>query len=211
MDEARPTPDIQARPELTTPPVTLPPLPTEPVPVRSLCDPAVVTKLRLLARCHEAIARTALRRLFTRLGLALLLLLIAGGIGTAAGLGVFWTVYEDPIRYAQQYRDSFGNYTFYVRSQQVNQQRYDYFLRTEGNPVGAILTGLSVGFIVGAVVLSLGWLLTRSLASSPLDALEAEVQAMSRDHPDVVASWGGATVLRQPELVEELLKIESPR
>jgi hypothetical protein len=38
--------------------------------------------------------------------------------------------------------------------------------------------------------------------------LEEQIKAIVQDHPELVASWGGPAVLREPELVEEVLRIE---
>jgi hypothetical protein len=208
MDEARSTPDIQPRPDYPAP-AKLPDLPPTPPPVKSVREPAVVIKLRLLARCHEAIARSRTSRLAARFAVGLLGFVLAAGLGLAVAAGVFWIMYDDPERYTQRYRDSFGNFTYFVQSARVDQQTHDYFIKTHNNFVDSQLVSIPSGFGAFALSLFLWWLMTRSLGRSRHDALEAEVQAMCKDHPDVVQSWGGATVLRHQELVEELLKIET--
>ena len=210
MEEARSTPDIQPRPDYPSP-AKLPELPAAAPPIPSVREPAVVTKLRLLARCHEAIARSRHTRLAARCAVLLAGFLVAAGIGVAVGAGVFWAMYDDPERYTQRYRDAFGNNTFYVQSVQVNQQAYDYFIKTNNNLVVTQIVSTASGLGAFALSLFLWWLFTRHLGRSRHHALEAEIEAMGKDHPDVVRSWGGATVLRQPELVDELLKIETAR
>jgi hypothetical protein len=41
--------------------------------------------------------------------------------------------------------------------------------------------------------------------------LDEQIRAIVHDHPDRVRTWGGPAVLRMPELVEEVLRVEEER
>jgi hypothetical protein len=201
---ALPALDIQAgTPNLTSPNGDGPP-------VR---QPAVVTKLQILLRAHQVLLRAERWRSQTRAWL----LLAAVACSAALGVGVYALVYEQlyerPERHTQHYTDVWGsNHTYYVKGRQVSQQEYDYFLQTNSNrsEAGARATaaGVAAGFGLGVVLCGLCWWLTRRKSPGAYADLEEQINSIVRGHPAAVQEWGGPAVLRQPELVAEVLRIE---
>jgi hypothetical protein len=171
-------------------------------------QPSVVTKLKILLRSHAVAGREARRRFLVRAALVLLVLLVAGGLGTLAGIGTFWATYDNPHRHAQWYRGPFGEQEYFVRSTKVSRQEYDYYLNTNTNEVAANWAGVGTGLGVGAVLAACGLWLTRWRKAPISPSLEEQITAIVQGHPEAVAAWGGPGVLREPELVEEVLRIE---
>jgi hypothetical protein len=166
-----------------------------------------VTKLRILLRCHALARRAALKRLLTRAAVVLGAMLAGGLLGGLAGGGAFWAVYKDPQRYARVYREGW-RIEYYVKGSKVTQQEYDAFVAADSNEEAAVAAGVATGvgvflaFSVGA------WLVTRRRgAAGPDQRLEEQIAAIVKSHPEAVQDWGGPSVLRERELVEEVLRI----
>ncbi len=144
-----------------------------------------------------------------RLGKVAAVVLLASALGVLAGLGVFVAAYDNPEQYAQRYYDpNTYVYTYYVKSATVNQQQYDYFLATNSNFTTAISLAIAVGLAVPVLLVGLMWLRGRRPEPPPVGGVDEQIAAVVRDHPEAVREWGGPSVLREPELVAEILRIE---
>jgi hypothetical protein len=210
---------LQKRPEM--PPLAGPALPdldVRPLPPpglqRSEADPAarrsLLTKLRLLARCHELVGRQWVGQRLTKV-LVFLLVLIAGGfLSGGFGTAVHWMVYDSPQRYAKKYERNWPNPPeFYIRGEKVTEGQYDYFLSTfSDREIPATLAGVASGLGLFLLLLGLTWMLYLRRPPPPAPHLEEQVAALAAAHPEEVRGWGGPAVLRQPELVAELLRLE---
>ncbi len=212
--EPRPAPveDFQLR----LAPAAPPPIPPEPLADGSLPDalervrrsPAA-TKLRILLRCHEVAARSRRVRELFRLGRGAGVIALGAVLGVLAALGVFAAVYDDPEQYAQRYFDpNTAGYTYFIKGENVTQQRYDYFLATGSNLTAAVSAAVVVGLAVLAVFAAS--LLVRGRRPEPAapGGVDEQIAAIVRDHPEAVREWGGPSVLREPYLVAEVLRIE---
>jgi hypothetical protein len=171
---------------------------------------SVVTKLRLLLRCHAAVRRAARLRFLARAGVFLVAVLAGAGLGTLLGVGVFWAIYDDPFRHVQSYREGPFVTTYYVRGRQASRQEYDYFLATNSNHPRALMVAIPAGLVVGLAIPGLvGLVLLVRGRKPPVNvALEDQIAAVVTGHPDDVQRWGGPSVLREPEMVAELVRIE---
>jgi hypothetical protein len=172
----------------------------------------VVTKLLLLLRCHQVARRTERRRWLIRL--VLLVAAVAGSValGTLVDEHVFRLYFDTPDRHTQEYRDPWGRPNkWYVKGREVSLQEYDYFRQTYSNrgeaQTVAFAAGLAVGVGVGAVLCGLAWWLTRRKSMGMSADLQEQIDAIVGGHPEAVQEWGGPAVLRQPELVAELIRI----
>jgi hypothetical protein len=170
---------------------------------------SVVTKLRVLLRCHAAVRRAARLRLLARAAAFLAAVLAGAALGTLLGVGVFWAVYDDPFRHAQSYRDAFTT-TYYIRGRQASRQEYDYFLATNSNHPQALMAAIPAGLVLGLAVPGVVGLvlLVRGRKPPVHAALEDQIAAIVNGHPDAVHRWGGPSVLREPEMVAEVVRIE---
>jgi hypothetical protein len=171
---------------------------------------AVVTKLRVLLRAHAAVRRAARLRLLARAAIFLAAVLAGAGLGTLLGVGVFWAVYEDPYRHVQSYRTDPWNMTYYVRGKQVSRQEYDYYLATNSNHPRALMAAIPAGLVLGLAIPGVvGLVLLVRGRKPPVNAaLEDQIAAIVTGHPEAVHRWGGPSVLRQPEMVAEVVRIE---
>lgn len=212
---ARPAPreELQAQPSSPQPPLPalevreLPPGTKEASEAR-FRHSSVVTKLRILRRCH-AVARRDRHLLFLRRLMVLVLaLFVGGGLGTMAGIGVYQGAHDYPYRHVQRYRDQFGRMTHYVRGQEVSQQQYDYYLATHDNEASATAGAIAVGLLVLAVVVALFLVFLGRRRTGTPDNVKDQIAAIVKEHPEAVSAWGGPSVLYEPELVEEVLRIE---
>ncbi len=192
--------------------------PTEPLPVppeplsdgpsldaleRVRRSPAA-TKLRILLRCHEVAARTRRVREWIRMGRGAAVILLGAVLGALAGLGIFAAVYDNPDQYAQRdYDPNSSAYTYFVKGENVTQQRYDYFLATGSNLTSAASASVVVGLTVLAVFVASLWLRGRRVEPDA-SGVEEQIAAIVRDHPEAVREWGGPSVLREPYLVAEV-------
>jgi hypothetical protein len=168
---------------------------------------SVVTKLRILLRCHAVARRAALKRLLVRTAVMLGAMLAGGALGGLAGGGVFWAVYRDPHRYAQAYREGMW-ISYYVKGSKVTQPEYDYFVATNSNEETAVAAGVATGVGVFLAVSVGAWLVTRRRGGAgPDQHLEEQIAAIVKSHPEAVQDWGGPSVLRERDLVEEVLRI----
>jgi hypothetical protein len=168
---------------------------------------SVVTKLRILLRCHAVARRAALKRLLVRAAVMLGAMLAGGALGGLAGAGVFWAVYENPYRHTQAYYDGFTT-SYYVKGKLVTRQEYDYFLKRGSNDEPAAAAGIAAGVAVFLAVAAGAWLVTRRRGRPGLDShLEEQIAAIVKAHPEAVQDWGGPSVLRERDLVEEVLHI----
>jgi hypothetical protein len=165
-------------------------------------------KLYLLMHAHRLAASAARRLLIWRIVLLAVALFVAIPLGIAAGFGVGALVYQDPERHAQRYTTP-GGYTYYIRGRQVSQQEYDYYLRTNGNESVAVAVAIPVGLFVALLTLIVVWLLLRPRKPTVLVTVEEQIAAITKEHPEAVASWGGVAVLRVPQLIEQLLDMQS--
>jgi hypothetical protein len=198
------------------PPPFLPVLNAEPaappLPAVRFRQPPVVTKLALLARCHEVVAASSRRRWLLRGLLLLPILAVAGLLGGLAGQGTFIAVNNDARRHVQEYHEGYDHH-YYVKGKKVTRQEYDYFLKTSSNSdeavTYAVAVGLGVGLILCTALAGAALLWTRRVRG--VEQLEEQVRALVEAHPDAVRDWGGPSVLRQRELVEEVLRIETGR
>jgi hypothetical protein len=169
----------------------------------------VWTKLYLLLHAHQLAASAARRMLVWRIVLLAAGLTVAIPLGIAAGIGVGTLVYQDPERHAQKYNMGGGAYTYYIRGRQVSQQEYDYYLRTNGNESVAVAAAIPSGIVVGLLTLVVLLLLLRPRKPTVLLSVEEQIVAITKEHPEAVASWGGPGVLRVPQLIERLLDMQS--
>lgn len=170
---------------------------------------AVVTKLRVLLRCHAAGRRAARLRLLARAAVFLAAVLAGAALGTLLGTGVFWAIYDDPYRHVQSYSNGW-TMTYYVRGQQASRQEYDYFLATNSNHPKALMAAIPAGLVLGlAIPAAVGLVLLVRGRKAPVHAaLEDQIAAVVNGHPEAVHRWGGPSVLRQPEMVAEVVRIE---
>jgi hypothetical protein len=211
----RPAPEL----ELQEYPNVLPPLPppTAAAPLveappaevveRVRRSPAV-TKLRILLRCHDVAAGARNARTFGRAAKAVGVVLIGLVLGGLAGLGVFAAIYDNPEREAQRYTNDGWSYTYYVKGEKVSQQQYDYYLATNSNFATAMTAAVAAGLVVLTLFVAPLWLRGRKAESAPAGGVDEQIAAIVRDHPEAVREWGGPSVLREPELVREILRIE---
>lgn len=164
----------------------------------------VVTKLRLLARCHQ-LARWAL---WKRLFLVLLALPVCIGLSIGLGFAVYWSIFDNPQRHAQHYQTWGMPSEYFVRGKKVSQQEYDYFLATNSNAIDANIAAVSSA--VGLFALTFGgWIWFVGRQKTPVKVgLEEQIQAITEAHPEEVKHWGGPSVLHHRGLVDELLRIE---
>jgi hypothetical protein len=171
---------------------------------------SVVTKLRVLLRCHAAVRRAARLRLLGRAAIFLAAVLAGAALGTLLGVGVFWAIYDDPYRHVQSYRDNPWTTTYYVRGRQASRQEYDYFLATNSNHPQALMAAIPAGLVLGLAIPGVVGLvlLVRGRKPPVSAALEDQIAAIVNDHPDAVQRWGGPSVLREPEMVAEVVRIE---
>jgi hypothetical protein len=134
--------------------------------------------------------------------------LAGAALGTLLGTGVFWAIYDDPFRHVQSYNAGFG--PTYVRGRQASRQEYDYFLATNSNHTRAVMAAVPAGLVVGLAIPSVVGLvlLVRGRRSPVHAALEDQIKAIIDAHPDAVHRWGGPSVLREPEMVAEVVRIE---
>jgi hypothetical protein len=207
--------DVQQHPTPPAPP--LPVLDIQKEPPVALAGPdadrfrqsAVVTKLRVLLRCHAAVRRAARLRLLARAAVFLAAMLAGAALGTLLGVGVFWAIYDDPYRHVQSYNVGFGT-TYYVRGRQASRQEYDYFLATNSNHPQALMAAIPAGLVLGLAVPGvIGLVLLLRGRKAPVNAaLEDQIAAIVNGHPEAVHRWGGPSVLRQPEMVAEVVRIE---
>ena len=139
-------------------------------------------------------------------------ILLGAVLGALAGLGIFAAVYDNPDQYAQRYYDPNSSaYTYFVKGENVTQQRYDYFLATGSNLTSAASASVVVGLTVLAVFVASLWLRGRRVEPDA-SGVEEQIAAIVRDHPEAVREWGGPSVLREPYLVAEgacVLKIKA--
>jgi hypothetical protein len=174
-------------------------------------QPAVVTKLQVLLRAHQVARGTERRRWLTRA--ALVLAALGGSVALGAGVNevTFEHLYDHPDRHAQRYHN-WGGTTFYVKGEKVSQQEYDYYLQTNSNQssarANAAVAGVAAGCAAGVVLGGACWWLTRRKRLGMSADLEEQINSIVRGHPAAVQEWGGPAVLRQPELVAEVLRIE---
>jgi hypothetical protein len=200
--------DLQTEPSPPAGPSIAPPVPNGPPPdlVELVRRAPVVTKLRILLRCHEVAMRARRIQALARFGWAASVVLAGVVLGVLAGLGVFAAVYDDPERYAQSYNENY-EMAYYVKSEKVSRQEYDYFIATHSNLTTALWASIGAGLAVLAVFI--GSLCLRGRGRL-LDAggVDEQIAAVVRDHPDAVREWGGPSVLREPVLVREILHIE---
>jgi hypothetical protein len=203
--------DVQTRPDALrpSPAVAAPPPAREAaadVGPRVRLSPVVV-KLRVLLRCHAVAARARRTAFLFRLAASAGVVLLGLVLGALAGFGVFWAVYNNPNQYAQSYPD-YGQTTYYVKGARVSQQEYDYFLATESNLGTAVTAAVAAGLGVLVVFVGSLWLRGRKPTPTPDGGADEQAAAIVRDHPEEVRTWGGPPVLRRPELVAEVLRIE---
>ena len=172
--------------------------------------PPAVTKLRILLRCHEAAARARQVRATEAPG--------QGGGGVPAGRRA--RPPGRPRRVRRRLRQPAnstpsaittpptGGYTYFIKGENVTQQRYDYFLATGSNYTSAVSAAVLVGLAVVAVFAVFLWLRGRRPEPEPAGVVDEQIAAIVRDHPDAVREWGGPSVLRERCLVAEVLRIE---
>jgi hypothetical protein len=208
--------DVQQHPTPPAPPLPVIDIQKEGPPV-ALAAPdadrfrqsAVVTKLRVLLRCHAAARRAARLRLLARAAVFLAAVLAGAALGTLLGFGVFWAIYDDPYRHVQAYNRGYTT-DYYVRGREATRQEYDYFLATNSHPAGALMAAIPAGLILGfAIPGVVGLVLLVRGRKAPVNAaLEDQIAAIVSGHPEAVHRWGGPSVLRQPEMVAEVVRIE---
>jgi hypothetical protein len=163
----------------------------------------------VLLRCHAGVRRAARLRLLARAAAFLAAVLAGAALGTLLGFGVFWAVYDDPFRHVQSYRDGPFITTYYVRGQQASRQEYDYFLATNSNHPRALMAAVPAGLVLGLAIPGVvGLVLLRGRKAPAHAALEDQIAAIVNGHPEAVHRWGGPSVLRQPEMVAEVVRIE---
>lgn len=192
-------PDEAVQRTANPPPIAIPALPLPSPSGDTLQHVGVLAKLRILDRCHDAVRR-ARRKFF-----AVLAGLIVGvPLGVLAGVGAYFLIYDDPYRETQRY-SVIGGIEHFVLGRRVSQQEFDYFIAHNGNHAKALAAAISTGLAVVLCVL-LAFLVAKHFRNRPLyHALDEQVAAILKEHPDAVQAWGGPSVLRQRELVEEVL------
>jgi hypothetical protein len=201
--------EVQQYPTPAPPPLPVLDVQKAPADADRFRQSSVVTKLRLLLRCHAAVRQAARLRFLTRAAVFLAAVLAGAGLGTLLGVGVFWAVYDDPYRHVQSYRDAFTT-TYYVRGRQATRQEYDYFLATNSNHPQALMAAIPAGLVLGLAIPAVVGLvlLVRGRKPPAHAALEDQIAAIVSGHPDAVQRWGGPSVLREPAMVAELVRIE---
>jgi len=218
--------ESQARRPISPADVQLPPAPP-PIPTASLSPPepltagpspdaierirrpSAVTKLAILLRCHQVAEKARRRRAWASFGKTAALVLLAVALGALAGLGAYVAVYDNPEQYTQRYFDpNMYVYTYYVKGVTATQQQYDYFLATNSNFTEALSAAIVTGLAVPVVLLGLLRLRGRRPEVPADGGVEEQIAAIARDHAEAVRAWGGPSVLRVPELVAEVLRIE---
>ena len=202
--------EVQQYPTPAPPPLPVLDVQKAPADADRFRQSSVVTKLRLLLRCHAAVRQAARLRFLTRAAVFLAAVLAGAGLGTLLGVGVFWAVYDDPYRHVQSYRTDPWTTTYYVRGKQVSRQEYDYFLATNSNHPKALMAAIPAGLVLGlAIPAAVGLVLLVRGRKAPVHAaLEDQITAIVNGHPEAVHRWGGPSVLRQPEMVAEVVRIE---
>jgi hypothetical protein len=180
-----------------------------PVPLTMQHGP-VLTKLRLLARCHALVYW----RWWKRLALFVLLIIPCLAAAIGAGFATHEVVYEDPPRDAQQYWSGFGEQTYYIRGEKVTRQEYDYYLSTSdarrrSAQIRANVWAVGGSLVVFILLYGVGVFLIRWLVGPVRTGLDEQIAAIVKLHPDAVQAWGGPAVLHQRALVEELAQLES--
>jgi hypothetical protein len=99
-----------------------------------------------------------------------------------------------------------------VKGQKATLQEYDYFRQTNSNQKEARNTAVPVALVVGIgagiALCVLVWWLTRRRGPEMSVALQEQISSIVGGHPAAVQEWGGPSVLGQPELVAEVLRIE---
>jgi hypothetical protein len=167
------------------------------------------TKLRILLGCHDVAAHARRVRGLATFGKTTGAVLLGLVLGVLAGVGVFGAVYENPERDVLRYSADNWTYTYYIKGKTATQVEYDYYLATHSNMTTALSAAVAAGLGVLAVVLFALRLLGRRPATGPpAGGVDEQIAAIVRDHPDAVREWGGPSVLREPALVREILRIE---
>jgi hypothetical protein len=193
-------PDEAVQRTANPPPIPLPPIPLPSPSGDAVLQGGILTKLRILDRCHQAVSRAQRKFLTVLLGL-----LVGVPLGILAGVGTYYLIYEDPFRHTQRYYGTLGGIEHFVKGTRVSQQEYDYFLAQGENRHEASIAAVGVGLGACAAVV-LAFLVTKQFRNRPLyRALDEQVAAILKEHPEAVQAWGGPLVLRQPELVQEVL------
>jgi hypothetical protein len=185
-------------------------------------------KLALLERGHAAAARSRLRR---RLWMILAFILAVGvgaAVGAISGAGMYQLFYESPPpppppprRTDARVADEKGKMHYFIDGQEVDYVQYQVYqqnaprsqpqTQTYPDNSRATAAGLLWGVSIALLFPLLIWLfLIRRIGQGGPDGLDLEEQiaAIVRAHPDVVESWGGPIVLRNWDLVRELLALE---
>ena len=169
----------------------------------------VWTKLYLLLNAHDLARRAARRVILLRLLLIVAALFAAIPLGILSGFGVYGLIYDNPERHAQRYNHEYGKPTkFYIRGEEATQQQYDYFLRTHDNGLLASTLAVPSSIFIGGLTVGIIWLLLRPRRPTVEITVEEQIAAITKDHPEAVALWGGVAVLRVPQLVEKLLDMQ---
>jgi hypothetical protein len=186
-----------------------------------LRQPAIVTKLQVLLRAHQAAcAGPWLLPWLIRGGLFLLAVGVSVAFGVLLGLALYDERGAD--HYTQQYSEDGDEIRpdawprrraveWYIKGQSVSRQEYDYFRKTHSSQkaaASAAFTGLGAGFALLVVLCVLIWWLTRHRDRGMSAAVQEQINSIVKEHPAAVQEWGGPAVLRQPELVAEVLRIE---
>jgi hypothetical protein len=172
-------------------------------------------KLALLERGHTAVANARFRRRFL-MALALLATLVASGILAGfSGAAMHALLYEPPYRRTATVYDQQGKLHYFVDDQEVDYVQYKLVQQSGSRPSRgeqraealSILTGIGVFLLLPLLI----WLflirrIGRGVPEGP--DLEEQIAAVVRAHPAEVEAWGGPAVLRNRDLVRELLAIE---
>jgi hypothetical protein len=186
---------------------------TPPTPSQSM-----LAKLHILSRCHAMLARERLWRKVWQIATLAVVVILGGFAAGGLGAGVYHLIYESPERQLQRIDergwDKEGRQVthtqYFIRGEEVSRQQYEYFRQTyDGGHNKAIVAALAAGIVFGLLLLIGWWVLMGRPARVP--QLEEQVQAIVRDHPDSVQTWGGPAVLRERELVDEILRLEEAR
>ena len=213
--QERPGPSTGQPPEALPLPPSAAPADDLPPGALRLRTSSLRVKLALLERGHTAAANARFRRRFL-MTLALLATLVASGIlGGLSGAAMHALLYEPPYRrtaavYDQQSKMHYfvdGQEVDYVQYQVIQQSGRGYTRAEQRAEAVSILTGIGVFVLLPLLI----WLfLIRRIGRGVPDGLDLEEQiaGIVRAHPAEVESWGGPGVLRNRELVRELLAIE---